>query len=211
MTLFTPRRLLIAAAALAVAAPASASAATAPSSATCAAQTLSSPFEDWGDDNSYWLAPDGGFENGASGWNLGTGAKVVTGNENLGVLPGTKSLQLGGTGVLGLSTATTPSFCVDPTYPTFRFLVKNAAAATVMTTSINFTASNGLKLTVAAKVNVYALGSWSLAESQPLATAIPAVFLKSGTTATVTFQATAALAAEGLRIDDLMIDPYRRG
>ncbi|MDQ8047175.1 MAG: hypothetical protein AAGC46_19425 [Solirubrobacteraceae bacterium] len=197
------------AAAAAVAMPATASAASSTSS-SCAAQTVSQPFAAYGDTNSYWLAPDGGFEKGAAGWSL-SNTKVVTGNESLGILAGTKSLQFGGTGVLGLAQATTPSFCVDPSDPTFRFLVKNSSVASAVATSINFTAPNGATLTVPAKLSVYALGSWSLSESQPLATAIPSVFLQGGTTATITFQVTGAVSAEGLRIDDLMIDPYRRG
>ncbi len=38
-------------------------------------------FAPWGDYNSYYLAPNGGVENGSTGWSLSGGAGVVSGNE----------------------------------------------------------------------------------------------------------------------------------
>jgi hypothetical protein len=43
--------------------------------------SLSQPFARWGDSNYYVLVPGGSFEAGTAGWKLGTGARVVTGNE----------------------------------------------------------------------------------------------------------------------------------
>jgi hypothetical protein len=39
------------------------------------------PFSSWSDYANYAYLPDGGFEAGAAGWKLGSGAKVVAGNE----------------------------------------------------------------------------------------------------------------------------------
>ena len=39
-------------------------------------------FSPWGDQRNYVLAPDGGFEAGAQGWELAGGATVVAGNES---------------------------------------------------------------------------------------------------------------------------------
>jgi hypothetical protein len=39
------------------------------------------PFLPWSDNANYAFSPDGGFESGGSGWNLG-GARVVSGNES---------------------------------------------------------------------------------------------------------------------------------
>ncbi len=61
------------------------------------------------------LAPGGGFE-GTHGWKLTTGASIVSGNDNLGITSGSKSLQLAPGG-----TATSPAFCVDDSLPSFRF------------------------------------------------------------------------------------------
>jgi hypothetical protein len=204
-----PRLFVVAgAAALALAVPGAASAASASQNLTCTAQAVASPFSIFGDLTSYWLAPGGSFETGAAGWKL-DGAKVVTGNEPWGIVKGTKSLQFSGDATI--DSATTPEFCVDPTHPTFRFLVKNAAAVGVLNTWINFKAASGVTLKVPAKVNSFTFGAWTLSASQPLASKIPDVFLGTGTTASITFQAQTTTAKEGLRIDDLMIDPYRRG
>ncbi|HEY7198404.1 MAG TPA: hypothetical protein VH306_14600 [Gaiellaceae bacterium] len=46
----------------------------------CPAST-STPFAGFGDRAHYAYLPDGGFENGAAGWKLSSGARVVAGNE----------------------------------------------------------------------------------------------------------------------------------
>lgn len=193
----------------ALTAPAGASAATS-QNLTCTAQVVSSPLAKWGDLASYWLAPGGDFETGAVGWDLNNAA-VVAGNETLGVLPGKKSLRLAGGGGLNLADATTPEFCVDPTHPTFRFLVKSTSPTAVLTTVINFRAASGATLSVAAKLNTFSFGNWALSQSQPLATVIPSIFLGTGTTASITFKATTATLNSSVFIDDLLVDPYRRG
>src|SRR5437870_2494320 len=48
----------------------------------CAARPTSTPFAPWGDSNSYFLMPGGGFESGASGWALSGGAAVASGHES---------------------------------------------------------------------------------------------------------------------------------
>src|SRR4051794_36710227 len=50
--------------------------------AGCPDQPSSRPFAPWGDDATYVPAPDGGFENAASGWRLGGGAAVQDGNQD---------------------------------------------------------------------------------------------------------------------------------
>ena len=206
----SPRRLLGAVAAtgalgVVAMAPASASAAGLSQNLTCTAQVLTSPLAKWGDSALYWLAPDGGFEAGGKGWTL-KGSKVVTGNETLGVLKGTKSLQFP---TVGVNEATSPEFCVDPLHPMFRFVVKNTSSTAVLNTYINFRSALGTKLTVTAKVNTLKVGSWQLSQSQPLAGEIPSVFLGTGTTASITFKVLSPTGA--LNIDNLLIDPYRRG
>jgi hypothetical protein len=83
----------------------SASAATTP----CAGESLSQVFADWGDSSWYFLAPDGGFEDGAAGWSLRDGAAVVDGNGPfaLGAPGDSRSLSL----PAGAS-ATSAPFCI---------------------------------------------------------------------------------------------------
>lgn len=65
------------------------------------------PFTDWADDGSYFLAPDGGFDGTATGWSLDDGAAVVAGGSPDG--SGALSLPPG-------ASATSPAFCVAEGY-----------------------------------------------------------------------------------------------
>jgi hypothetical protein len=65
-------------------------------------------FASWGDSHLYWLAPNGGLENGSTGWSLSGGASVVSGNEPF-YASGSHSLSLPSG-----STATSPVTCIGP-------------------------------------------------------------------------------------------------
>jgi hypothetical protein len=79
-------------------------------------------FGRWGDQHSYVLGPDGGFEAGAEGWSLVGGARAVAGNE---------SYYLHGTGdshslsLPGGSSATSPPICMAIDTPVLRMVVRN--------------------------------------------------------------------------------------
>jgi hypothetical protein len=47
----------------------------------CTTRSLSTPFSQWGDEASYFLAPNGGFAEGATGWTLSGGAAATSGGE----------------------------------------------------------------------------------------------------------------------------------
>ena len=130
MALRLPVRILLGMAALASAAGMTASAA-APAHAaslglacpTPAAQT----FAQWGDSNYYIPAPDSGFENGAAGWTLTGGARVVSGNESymVGNAGDSHSLALPAG-----SSATSPPMCIGLLSGGMRLFVQNTGAAT---------------------------------------------------------------------------------
>jgi len=88
----------------------------------CPDAGASQPFQPWGDDAMYVLAPDGGLEQGGDAWSLANGAAVVAGNE---------SFQVGGAGdswSLSLpdgSRATTADTCIGLDSPTLRFFARN--------------------------------------------------------------------------------------
>jgi hypothetical protein len=63
-------------------------------------------FAQWGDYANYFLAPNGGLENGSTGWSLGGGASVVSGNQPF-FASGQHSLALPSG-----STATSPTTCI---------------------------------------------------------------------------------------------------
>ncbi|HEY5816022.1 MAG TPA: hypothetical protein VIS95_06745 [Solirubrobacterales bacterium] len=84
-------------------------------------------FAPWGDRHSYVLAPDGGFEAGASGWSLSGGASVVAGNESyyLNDAGDSRSLSLPAG-----SSAVSPPICMSLDTPIFRLLARNGADPT---------------------------------------------------------------------------------
>jgi hypothetical protein len=96
------------------------------SAAVACPDPTSTPFlSQWGDPVSYALAPDGGLENGAAGWTLLGGAKVVAGNEPFAVSgPGSHSLALPAG-----SSATSPPMCIGLISTTMRFFASGAGAA----------------------------------------------------------------------------------
>ncbi|MEA2169536.1 MAG: hypothetical protein QOF76_2836 [Solirubrobacteraceae bacterium] len=109
---------LAAAAAFTAAAPASAGVLV-QSAPNCATPASSPVFSPWADPTNYFLAPDGGFEDGAAGWTL-DGASVGSGNESYGVSgAGSSSLNVPSGG-----DATSPTVCVGLEHPTLRFFVK---------------------------------------------------------------------------------------
>lgn len=65
-------------------------------------------FAPWNDASSYYLASNGGFENGSTGWSLSGGAAVVYGNEPF-YASGWHSLALPSG-----SSATSPTICLGP-------------------------------------------------------------------------------------------------
>lgn len=151
-----------------------------------------------GDTADYSPAPNGTFENGATGWTLTGGAKVATANETLGIAPGRKALQMP-----LLSTATSPSFCVDESHPHFRFAFKvdNAVLSGFIAYVIYRDATG--KVTnielVSSKILALSPSTWQATPKSPLATLIP---LNPGTkTASVQLKLT-ALSPTDL-VDDL--------
>ncbi|HWB69741.1 MAG TPA: hypothetical protein VG518_07165 [Solirubrobacterales bacterium] len=79
-------------------------------------------FAPWGDQHSYVLAPDGGFEAGASGWSLNGGAKVVAGNESYYLNDGADRASLS---LPAGASAVSPPICMSLDTPIFRFLARN--------------------------------------------------------------------------------------
>jgi hypothetical protein len=76
-------------------------------------------FAPWGDWASYYYAPNGGFENGSTGWALSGGAAVVNQNNEPWFLAGfgSHALQIptGGSAAINV--------CYGVTYPAVRFFV----------------------------------------------------------------------------------------
>ena len=97
-----------------------------PAQAACSQPATAKAFAQFGDQNDYFLAPDGGFEAWGSGW-LKSDAAVVNDNEPWHVAGGTKGLLLKGSG----ASATSPGTCIDLNNPSARLFYKSTATGGV--------------------------------------------------------------------------------
>jgi hypothetical protein len=103
----------VAAVLVAAALPSSASAAEGIVAGACVTPALSQPFESLGDPNRYFLAPGGDFERRGV-WTV-AGGHEYDGNARPGQYGGAQALKLENG-----SSATSPVFCADDTYPHLR-------------------------------------------------------------------------------------------
>jgi hypothetical protein len=86
---------------------------------TCRDPEVAPLLQGFKDDDLYFVAPGGDFENGTDGWRLEGGATIAHGSNAFSPLgSGHGSLQLPAG-----SAATSPAFCVDDRYPHFRLTV----------------------------------------------------------------------------------------
>ena len=87
----------------------------------CSTRDQATAFRQWGDANSYFLIPNGGFESGAQDWWLSGGARVVWGNESysVGGWGDTRSLRMPAG-----ATAESRTICVGVGEDSVRLFVK---------------------------------------------------------------------------------------
>ena len=179
---------------------------------TCAAEATTQAFAALGDLADYALAPAGDFESRTDGWNLND-ATVVAGNEDVGILRGSRSLLIGVRGERSAS-AYSPDICVDPSKPTFRFLFRAAQPGTSVLTTLRFHPKGDSRLTVEvdSASNAATSDGWTVAEPNELATKIAAQLMNDTGTVEIGFEGTSPNGDTArVQIDDLLIDPYRRG
>src|SRR3954451_2386515 len=198
-------------AALFAALPGSASAGVLVASAPdCDNGANSQPFAQWGDDNSYFLAPGGSFESGAAGWN--GGARVVSDQEPWRVAgdSGTHALSVAaGSSVVSLT------MCVGLEHPTMRFFAHRSGggllgAASTLAVTARVETSLGLVVEVpVGTITTLTNGtSWNRTPTQiVLASLLP---LLPGEHTPIQFRFAAVGTADWV-IDDVYVDPRYRG
>jgi hypothetical protein len=160
----------------------------------------SKPFSRWGDYSNYAYLPDGGFEAGASGWKLASGARVVPGNEKFYLRSTSHRYSLA---LPNGSSATSPPMCIGLLSSKMRFVVAGASGSKVKVQVIY----RGLLSSVLGTLDggtVSANGTW-----QPS----PAVGMLGGVlpllTQSVQFR---FIATSGTpTIDDVYLDPMKSG
>lgn len=158
------------------------------------------PFD--GDTRSYYLAPNGGFENGSTGWSLNGGASVVWGNHPF-LSSGSHALSLPSG-----STATGPAVCIGPNDVAVRLFASDQGGT-----------DNGLRLRVVwygllntvlglTDVTVYAPGGpWAPGDQLDSSGGGNILIPLLGSTS-ARIQATPLGTGSNWRIDDLYIDPW---
>lgn len=164
-------------------------------------QSLDQPFLRFLDPASYVLVPDGGFEQGGAGWQLGGGAAIASGNEPWNASgPGTASLALPSG-----ATAVSPSFCIGLLDPTLRLFARNSGPLGLGAILVSAEVDTGdASLTV--PVGVVLAGSrWQ--PTLPLPLLVDALAPLGGGTATARLRFTAL--GGSWQLDDVYVDPFK--
>jgi hypothetical protein len=173
--------------------------------ASCPAQSLSTPFSQWGDTNSYFLVPGGSFEGTSDqvGWTL-SGANLTAGNEPFYVdgSGDSQSLTISGGG-----SATSPYFCVDNTMSSLRFFAQEATAGSDLQVQALVQTPSGSKTVQVADLADGSMSSW--APSDPITGDTSP--LQNGATVMVALQFSVPQATGSWQLDDVYVDPYRSG
>src|SRR5688572_15393525 len=121
----------------------------------CGPQLFEQPFLRWLDPMHYVLAPDGAFEQGAAGWKLSSGAKVVSGNEPFRVHGAADARSLS---LPPGSSATSPAMCIGVDAPTARLFAVNTGSV-LSTLRVDVIHRNLLGLAVTTPAGVVVAGS----------------------------------------------------
>ena len=179
--------------ALAFAGPAQASV------AGCPSQPVSQTFLPWLDPAWYVPAPGGDLE-GDGQWNLEGGAAVADGNEPF--LAGDRSLSLPAG-----SSATTAPMCIGIEHPTIRLFARNTGdPLSTLTVAVVF--RDVLGVTRMLPVGVVTAGS-SWAPTLPMPLGVNLLSLLGDQD--VAFRFTPAGDSGEWTIDDVYVDPYKKG
>lgn len=173
--------------------------------ASCPAQSLSTPFSQWGDTNNYFLLPGGSFEGTSDqvGWTL-SGASLTPGNEPFYVDGSGDSQSLT---IPGGGSATSPWFCVDNTMPDLRFFAQEATAGSALEVQALVQTPNGVRTVQVADLADGSMSSW--APTQPITGNTGSI--PNGVTLSVALEFSVPQSTGSWELDDLYVDPYRSG
>jgi hypothetical protein len=198
------------AAALFAAGPSTASAGLLVRSApSCDNGAVSQPFAQFGDDNSYFLAPGGDFEAGAGEW-ADNGARVIDDQEPWQVNgPGSHALNI----PAGRSVVS-PTICVGLEHPTMRFFAHRSgggllavASQLVVTARVETSLGLVIEVPVGTLTTLTNGTKWNKTPTQiVLASLLP---LLPGEHTPIQFRFTAVGTSDWV-IDDVFVDPRYR-
>jgi hypothetical protein len=171
----------------------------------CASQELSQPFAPWLDPAHYTLAPNGGFEESPSSWDLRGGASPVSGNEPYYVRADGDSTSLR---LPSGSSATSSAMCVGIEHPTLRLFARNSGSPlSTLKVEVHFEDAFGNVHSAPLGV-VSSSGAWQ--PTLPMVLGVNLLPLLPGEHTPVAFQFTPRGEGGKWQIDDVYVDPYRR-
>jgi hypothetical protein len=166
--------------------------------ADCEGQVLEQPFERWNDLAHYTLVGDGDLTGGAAGWEL-DGADLVADNEpwyvHGGETPRALRLRAG-------DSATTPPLCVSLAHPTMRFFLRNGGGL-LGVLKVDVVTSNGVTLPVGVIAGLLGDDDWAPSPTLPV--------VGNLLDDEVAFRFTAIGLGGTWTIDDVYVDPYKKG
>lgn len=170
----------------------------------CDRQALEQPFLRWADPASYTLVPGGSFSEGAGRWRLSQ-SRLVADNEPWNVhgdaRPASLRIDAGGS-------ATSPAMCVGLEHPTLRFFARNVGSLLgSLVVEVLFEDAQGQvhALPISAM-----LGDFGWQPTMPAPIVANLLPLLPGAHTPVAFRFHSATGGEWL-IDDVYVDPYRKG
>src|SRR3954447_17055900 len=179
------------------------------SAPSCDNSVLSQPFAQFDDDNNYFLAHGGDFENGAGEW-ADNGARVISDQE---------PWQVGGAGSHALSipaghSVVSPTECVGIEDPSMRFFAHRsgggllaAASQLVVTARVETSLGLVLEVPVGTLTTLTTGAKWNKTPTQiVLASLLP---LLPGEHTPIQFRF-AAVGTSDWVIDDVFVDPHAR-
>ena len=182
--------------------PATASAAAKTAAPDCRPPATFAALAPFGDLRPYFVAPGGDFETPA--WTLAAGATRTAGSSPLRLGAAATSLRLPPGG-----SATSPAFCVDLDYPTFRFFSAQHAAKSSSNLNVDVLYPALQQSSPKAATVSKGTPAWELSRDVRLR---PERVDKAGSWRQVQIRFSADKAAAGdWRVDDVLVDPRMRG
>jgi hypothetical protein len=154
-------------------------------------------FAPWGDWSGYYFAPNGGFENGSTGWSLSGGAAVVSQNNEPWYIAGfgSRALQIPTGGKAAINV------CYGLTYPAVRFFAAGQGGTAKVHVRVSSRSLLGL-------VSILDGGTFTADQgwqpSPKISTLLSAVASLVGTSS---LQLQFTVESGTAQIDDLFVDP----
>jgi hypothetical protein len=173
--------------------------------AACSTAGAKKAFSQWGDQRNYVLAPDGGFEAGAQGWDLDRDATPVAGNESFYLNSAADDTSLS---LPAGSSAGSPPVCMDIGTPSFRMVALNTGDPS---SRLRVTASYKLLGLIRTQTlgTVTNSGQWAPTASQSTVLTLSTIV---GTLipSAIEIRVTPLDTKGRWQVDDLYIDPFAR-